>query len=87
MNEKSLNNKMPLSSLRLRKDMTQQEVADILQVHRVTVSEWENDASNMTMKFAIKLAELYEYSMDKTYYGPKKEYWDLRRYASEKSIS
>ncbi|WP_028043370.1 helix-turn-helix transcriptional regulator [Candidatus Stoquefichus massiliensis] len=53
-----------LIKLRKKQGMSQQEVADILQVSRQTISNWELNQGAPTIDKATELARLYHISLD-----------------------
>lgn len=53
-----------LSLLRKRKDITQEELSEILKVSRQSVSRWEKDAAFPETDKLIKLSKLFECSID-----------------------
>lgn len=61
-----------LQSLRKSKGLTQQELADMLNVSNKTVSKWENGLGIPEMSTLLLLADLYEVSVDDILRGSKK---------------
>lgn len=61
--------KLPLKALRAKVGLTQEQVAKKIGVDRVTYGKWENYKSYPDAMKLIKLAELFECSMD-TFYFP-----------------
>ena len=53
-----------ISKLRKEYNYTQEQLADILNVSRQTVSKWESDIAYPEMHKLIKIGELFECSMD-----------------------
>lgn len=53
-----------LALLRKKKGMTQEELAEALQVSRQSVSRWEMDAAFPETDKLIKLSKLFECSID-----------------------
>lgn len=53
-----------IRDLREDRDWTQQYVADLLCVNRRTYSAYENGVNNMSPETLIKLAKLYQTSVD-----------------------
>lgn len=51
-------------NLREDLDLTQEEIADMLQVSRATVNRYENDKYDMKFTYAIELAKIYNVSLD-----------------------
>ena len=45
-------------------DLTQDEVAQLLNVSRATVNRYENDRYDMKLTYAIELAKVYNVSLD-----------------------
>ena len=66
-----------IKAARLKKKMTQEQVAELLGVSRQTISNWENEKSYPDIISVIKMSDCYEVSLDyllkgeqtmKTYY-------------------
>ncbi len=53
-----------IRGLREDRDWTQQHVADLLCVNRRTYAAYENGVNNMSPETLIKLAKLYQTSVD-----------------------
>lgn len=53
-----------IRDLREDKDMTQQEVADILHINGRTYSAYENDVNSMTPETLYKIASCHNTSVD-----------------------
>ncbi len=51
-------------SLREDRDMTQEQLADLLKVSRATVNRYENDKYDMKLSYAIELAKIFNVSID-----------------------
>lgn len=62
-----------LLKLRKEKGLSQEEVADILNVSRQTISKWETGQSSPDFDKIIPICELYEISCDELLTGKKKE--------------
>lgn len=62
-----------LLKLRKEKGLSQEEVADILNVSRQTISKWETGQSTPDFDKILPLCELYEISSDELLTGKKKE--------------
>lgn len=62
-----------LLKLRKGKGLSQEEVADILNVSRQTISKWETGQSTPDFDKIIPICELYEISCDELLTGKKKE--------------
>lgn len=63
--------KLPFSALRAIKKMSQKEVADAVGVNRATYASWERYDTYPDALQLIKLAEIFECSMD-TFYFPER---------------
>lgn len=61
-----------LKEARINKGCTQESVAEIIQVSRQTISNWENEKSYPDIVNVIKLSDLYEISLDKLLKGDEK---------------
>ena len=53
-----------LAALRKKKDLTQEQLSEILKVSRQSVSRWEMDAAFPETEKLIKLSKLLECSID-----------------------
>lgn len=53
-----------LRSARLQKGFTQEAAAEIIQVSRQTISNWENEKSYPDIVSVVNLSNLYEISLD-----------------------
>ncbi|WP_101697666.1 helix-turn-helix domain-containing protein [Clostridium minihomine] len=53
-----------IRNLREDKDMTQNQVADYLKIHQTTYSDYELGNLNIPVPILIKLADLYQTSID-----------------------
>lgn len=74
--------------LKLRKDknLSQEEVANILNVTRQTVSKWELDQSLPDFDKIVPLCKLYEISTDELLTGNKKEEVVVEKTEDEKEL-
>ena len=53
-----------IRDLREDKDLTQQEIADLLFINRRTYAAYENGVNSMTPETLIKIAKIYNVSVD-----------------------
>ena len=53
-----------LKELRLEKDLSQKEVADLVHVNRVTYTNWETGKREPSFENLVKLADLLDVSLD-----------------------
>lgn len=53
-----------LKKLRLKKGLTQKDIADLVHVNRVTYTNWEKGKREPSFENLIKLADLLEVSLD-----------------------
>ena len=53
-----------LRALREDKDLSQKQLADLLQVHQTTYSDYERGNVNIPVPTLIKLADFYKTSID-----------------------
>lgn len=53
-----------LKRLRLKRGLTQQELADILHVNRTTVTLWENGTNNPRVNMLVKLSKVLRCKVD-----------------------
>ncbi len=72
-----------LFELRKKKNLTQDEVAEKLNVTRQTVSKWETNQSTPDFDKIIPLCELYEISTDELLRGEKQEKTEENNYNNE----
>ena len=72
-----------LFELRKAKNLTQDEVAEKLNVTRQTVSKWETNQSTPDFDKIIPLCELYEISTDELLKGEKQEKSEENNYTNE----
>lgn len=54
-----------LKEARTKEGLTQEEVAEAIQVSHQTISNWENEKSYPDIVSVIKLSDLYNISLDK----------------------
>ena len=71
MDKKSMGNF--LTDLRKEKGLTQQEVADNLNVSNKTVSKWERDEGYPEITMLTEIAKFYEITTDELLQGGRKE--------------
>ena len=62
-----------LKELRQERDLTQQEMAKLLGVSRVTYSRYENGKREIPLTLLIKLADIFKTSID--YIVGRSDYW------------
>lgn len=53
-----------LRELRTEKDLEQKELANILQVHKGTISNWENNKRNPDNEMLTKISNFFDVSID-----------------------
>lgn len=53
-----------LKELRLKKGLTQQQIADLVHVNRVTYTNWEKGKREPSYENLVKLADLLDVSLD-----------------------
>ena len=53
-----------LKRLRKNKGLKQQEIADLVHVNRVTYTNWEKGKREPSFEILVKLADLFEVSLD-----------------------
>ena len=61
-----------IKAARLKKKMTQEQVAELLGVSRQTISNWENEKSYPDIISVIALSDLYSVSLDELLKGDQK---------------
>lgn len=60
---------MTLKALRVRSGLTQEQVANMLNLSRSTIMRWEKDANDMPIKYMSQFAKIYNYSLDSIFFG------------------
>ena len=53
-----------LRKIRESRGLSQNDIADLLEIKRATVSSWETDRTEPQMKHLIKLSEFYNLTLD-----------------------
>lgn len=53
-----------LKHLRQKEGLTQQQIADLVHVNRVTYTNWESGAREPNFQTLLKLADFFEVSLD-----------------------
>jgi transcriptional regulator with XRE-family HTH domain len=73
---KDRDNRMKIGNLlkenREKKELTQQQVADIFHVTRQTVSRWENEQSYPNLDTLVELSFFFDFSLDEILKGEGK---------------
>jgi len=64
-----------IKDLRKKKNMTQDELAEKLNVTRQAVSNWENGKTQPDIETLTRLAEVFEVSVERIIYGKEKHRW------------
>ena len=64
-----------IKDLRKKKNMTQDELAEKLNVTRQAVSNWENGKTQPDIETLTQLAEAFDVSVERIIYGKEKKYW------------
>ncbi len=62
-----------IKELRKKKNMTQDELAEKLNVTRQAVSNWENGKTQPDVETLTQLAEVFEVSVERIIYGKEKK--------------
>lgn len=63
-NEKGGDSMRTLKKLRLKRGLTQEELADILHVNRTTVTHWENGTNKPRANMLVKLSKVLRCKVD-----------------------
>ena len=66
-----------LKDARMRAGMTQEKVAEEIQVTRQTISNWENEKSFPDIVSVIRLSSLYGISLDQLLKGDEEMIWTI----------
>ena len=61
-----------LKTLRKEKDLTQEELADKMNVSRRTVSRWETGSNLPDLSILVELADLYDVDLREIFDGERK---------------
>ena len=69
-----------IQAARLEKNMTQEQVAGLLEVSRQTISNWENAKSYPDIVSVIKMSECYDVSLDYLLKGEQNSYYLILSY-------
>lgn len=64
-----------IKDLRKKKNMTQDELAEKLNVTRQAVSNWENGKTQPDIETLTQLAEAFDVSVERIIYGKEKSRW------------
>ena len=64
-----------IKDLRKKKNMTQDELAEKLNVTRQAVSNWENGKTQPDIETLTQLAEVFDVSVERIIYGKEKSHW------------
>ena len=64
-----------IKDLRKKKNMTQDELAEKLNVTRQAVSNWENGKTQPDVETLTQLAEVFGVSVERIIYGREKKQW------------
>lgn len=69
-----------LRAARVNAGMYLKDAAKLFNIHHETLSNYENDSTNVPRTFFIKLEEVYGIPTERIYFGKQKEYWkELRK--------
>lgn len=60
---------LTIRQMRLAKEITQQEMADKLNIHINTYAGWEKEPLSISIGNAFKIAEIFEVSIDDIFFG------------------
>ena len=66
-----------IAELRKEKNMTQQDLADLIPVSREAVSKWERGKSCPNNQILIKFSEIFNISIEELIYGERKNNTNL----------
>ena len=68
-----------------RKNMgyTQEEAANLFEVHYQTLAKWEKDNSHMSASSIEKIPRIYHIPKENIFFGPKNEFIRLKRERSD----
>jgi predicted transcriptional regulator len=64
-----------LKAARVNRGMTLKAAAKLFGVHYETLSNYENDCTNVPRTFFIRLEEVYCIPMERIYFGKQTDYW------------
>ncbi len=60
-----------LKSLRLENNFTKEELAKKINVNKITIDSWEKGKTSPSLKYLIKICELYHVSSDYIFFNKK----------------
>lgn len=75
-----------LKYLREKKNISQQQLADKLDIDRSTISKWENFQMDATLKYALKIADILDVNIEDLLYS-NMEFTNDDNYYNNKFIS
>lgn len=61
--------KITLEAARINANLTLDEAAKALGVHKNTLINWEKDSSNIKISYLSKISEVYKYPTDYIFFG------------------
>ncbi len=62
-----------IKALRKREDLTQEELANILDVTRQTINAIENDKYNPTLDLALKISKYFDLAVEEVFYDKEEK--------------
>lgn len=71
-------NQISLKSARINARLTQKQLGDIVGVHENTISKWENDPSEMSIRNAEKVCQALNVSFSDIFFGSTLQNVDKR---------
>lgn len=69
-----------LKYLREKKNISQQQLADKLDIDRSTISRWENSQMDATLKYALKIADIFGVNIEDLLYSNMESFNDKKNY-------
>jgi DNA-binding XRE family transcriptional regulator len=79
-----MDTRVTLVALRIRMGYTQEEVAQLLDISRDTMTKWERDCSTMPLKFMSEFARVYRFPLEQIFFGDATAFsGELRREAMQ----
>lgn len=75
-----------LRSIRIKNNMSQQDLSNILHVTPQTVSKWENDLSEPSFQIITDMTNIFHISFDELFYGESKVLFKGPIYTANKDL-
>ena len=70
---------LTLKACRINCGMTLEEASQHFNIHRHTLSQYENDSTNVPRTFFIRLESIYGIPTENIYFGKQKEFMEIMK--------